>query len=128
MQMRLETRGFMGGSKALQDLGREISLYGLPETIPPAAAKTVQVQKSLAPILTGFLMNNIGYTANGKQVHFFSRARYSMYVENGTFRMPARPYFFGPIFTVFPQELKNEWMRFQSKLHTKLRNGSRSIP
>lgn len=126
--MRIETRGFMGGGKALQDLGREIGLYGLPETIPPAAAKTVQVQKSLAPIRTGFLVNNIGYTANGKQVHFFSRARYSMYVENGTWKMPARPFFFGPIFTVFPQELKNEWMRFRSKFGAKLGSGARSTP
>lgn len=118
----------MGGGKALQDLGNQIALYGIPETIEPAAKKTVQVQKQLAPIRTGFLVNNIGYTADGKKVHFFSRARYSMYVENGTYKMPARPFFFGPILTIFPTELKREFMAFQNRANFKLKKGATSIP
>jgi HK97 gp10 family phage protein len=57
-------------------------------------AQTMDSQaRSKAPVKTGFLRNSIGATANQTELQFFADARYAIYVDQGTWKMLARPFF-----------------------------------
>jgi bacteriophage HK97-gp10 putative tail-component len=128
MKVTFKTRGFMGGSQMLRELAQEIG-KGFPETFPAAAQKTLQAMRNLAPIRTGFLRNNIQLiTASGTEIVFISAARYSAFVEYGTWKMPARPFFFPPIQTVLIPELKKAREEIMKKIHAKARKGANSTP
>jgi hypothetical protein len=117
--MSLQVTGFMGGARALQELAAELD-KGIPETIIPAAQKTIRAQKQLCPVRTGFLRNSIQLMiANGNELRMVVTARYAGFVENGTWRMPARPFFFPPIFSVFLPELKKANIEWKKKVDSK---------
>lgn len=68
---------------------------GIQTAIRTSASTAVNIAKRKAPVDTGNLRNNIGYerSADGKEVEVFSKAPYSGYVEFGTIRQNAQPYF-----------------------------------
>lgn len=45
------------------------------------------------PVKTGFLKRSIGAEANVQQMAVFVNAKYARFVDQGTFRMTARPFF-----------------------------------
>ena len=128
MKVTFVTRGYRGGSQVFKELAQEIA-QGFPETFPAAAKKTLQAMRNLAPIRTGFLRNNIQLiTASGTEIVFISAARYSAFVEYGTWKMPARPFFFPPIQTVLIPELRKAREEMMKKVQAKSRKGANSTP
>lgn len=77
--------------RTLETLDRQ----GLSTAIKSSANLAVNVAKRKAPVDTGNLRSQIGYekSADGKDVEIFSNAPYSGYVEFGTVRQNAQPYF-----------------------------------
>lgn len=63
---------------------------GSAVAVTAAAALAAQRARSRAPVRTGFLQGHIG--SSGHVVR--SEARYSGFVEHGTRKMAAEPYFF----------------------------------
>lgn len=58
-----------------------------------AANQIVQQAQSRAPVDTGFLRDNIQITTEtDDEIEVTSQAEYSIYVEEGTSRMPSRPF------------------------------------
>lgn len=60
-----------------------------------ARAKQVflETARALVPVRTGYLKSSIECEDQGLTVLFFAFAHYASYVEEGTWKMPARPYF-----------------------------------
>ena len=84
------------GLKELNDL-----VGGLPQafnkifgdTAKKYAQSMNQQARNKAPVRTGRLRNSIGSTANQTQLQFYADAKYARFVDQGTYRMPARPFF-----------------------------------
>jgi hypothetical protein len=75
-----------------------------------AADSHVVIAKELAPKVSGFLERHINKVPEGvltKDVVVISGARYSLWVEQGTTKMAARP-FFEPAFWSSVRQLKRE--------------------
>ena len=62
---------------------------GLRDTVVETAADVVQG----SPVLTGHNRRSIDYWVKGLRARIFGTSGYSGYLEVGTSKMPARPYF-----------------------------------
>lgn len=58
------------------------------------ARRVVQAAREVAPVATGFLRDNITYEMMKDGVLVKSGASYSIFVEFGTVKMAAQPYFY----------------------------------
>ena len=56
--------------------------------------RVVQAAREIAPVATGFLRDNITYEMQPNGVLISSGASYSIFLEYGTVKMAAQPYFF----------------------------------
>lgn len=69
----------------------------IADVLNEGAESAVSLAKQLAPVLTGFLKENISQTdeakANSLRAAIESGADYSVFVEYGTVNMEAQPYF-----------------------------------
>ena len=88
-------------------------LWGLPGEDPLGEAirfvmlvnsfteAVLAMQRELCPVRTGFLQSSINaditFTVGGAEVIFEATAPYAQYVEYGTWKMKAQPFFFLPI-------------------------------
>lgn len=59
------------------------------------ASSMVSKSQSKSPVRTGRLRNSIGSKADQTQLQFFADAPYAKFVDQGTYRMPGRPFFTG---------------------------------
>jgi hypothetical protein len=71
--------------------------------------------KGRAPVLTGFLRNNINVQHRGQDGTLHSRANYSAHVNYGTKYMSARPYFSEGV-----TRMREHFNRGMSTLHHKM--------
>lgn len=58
------------------------------------AKRVVQAAREIAPVATGFLRDHIAYEMMKDGVLIKSGAHYSIFVEFGTVKMAAQPYFY----------------------------------
>jgi hypothetical protein len=94
MQMKITTKGVTGAVPLLNEftinLPRVLGAKPLDEYINITESN----MQSLAPVRTGFLRANIqSYRIDQQTVAVTSGAPYSGYVDQGTYRMGARPFF-----------------------------------
>ena len=69
------------------------ALENVPWICPVAAAeKVADIARSLAPVDTGFMRDNIKAVHFAKSSRVDANAKYSGYVEFGTYKMAAQPY------------------------------------
>jgi HK97 gp10 family phage protein len=68
---------------------------GIAEALQNAGDAFVDSAQGAAPVDTGFLQDNIAITSTSDtEVVIESLAEYSLFVEEGTWKMTAQPYFF----------------------------------
>jgi hypothetical protein len=92
-KMTIQTKGVQGSSKALQEFSQGIEKE-LLRVLQPYASDTVSRMQGHAPVDTGYLRSQIRfYFPNANSVSINSWAPYSGFVNFGTPRMPARPFF-----------------------------------
>lgn len=58
------------------------------------------------PVRTGFLRKSIGHEKKDQQLKVFAKAHYAGFVDHGTFKMPARPFFSNTLEKQIPQIIK----------------------
>jgi len=69
------------------------ALENIPWICPVAAAERVaDIARGLAPVDTGFMRDNIKAVHLSKYSQVVANARYSGYVEFGTYKMAAQPF------------------------------------
>lgn len=102
MSFRVEAKGFIGAATALEEFAREIQGRIIPSQFRLLGEQTVQEQKNIAPVDTGYMRDHISITnLSATNLEITSEADYSGFVEFGTRKMEAQPFFWGPIESVF---------------------------
>ena len=82
-------------SQHFQDVGRIVQgIESVPANAAPQLMNNAKdFAQKIVPVRTGFLRSSIDWEQISRFVFsFFARASYARAVEEGTFRMPARPY------------------------------------
>ncbi|PEH49306.1 HK97-gp10 family putative phage morphogenesis protein [Enterococcus faecium] len=94
------TRGLIQQNKKMEEaVHQEIVRSGL---------RVEKRAKQLAPFDTGWLSNNIYMHEMGKlQINVISPADYSIFVEEGTRKMPAQPFLFPAVKEEYSTLMKN---------------------
>ena len=124
LRVEINVTGARGGSNAFNELATLIQYKIIPENLKSHAQKANDDQRKVVPIRTGRLRNSISYTINGQlELNIFANAPYARFVEFGTYRMRARPFFYPAINfwikTKLPTAIKNDigvtWRQLASK-------------
>lgn len=71
------------------------------------AKRVVQAAREIAPVATGFLRDNITYEMQPQGVLIKSGASYSVFVEFGTVKMAAQPYFYRSVEENLPSLIRD---------------------
>lgn len=91
--MPIVIKGATEFSNALKAIATSIKNQAISDALQEAGNQVVQQAQSRAPVLTGFLRDNIKITeSTNEHVVVTSEAEYSIYVEEGTYKMVARPF------------------------------------
>jgi HK97 gp10 family phage protein len=73
------------------------------EITSQAAQSMYSEMTSIVPVKTGYLRSTIGVTSSINEVNIFVTAFYAGFINYGTRRMKARPFFTGPVERQAPQ-------------------------
>lgn len=91
--MPIIIKGLTEFNAALNGIKTSINDTAIAQALKEAGTQLVQQAQSRAPVATGFLRDNIKITEEAAdRVVVTSEAEYSIYVEEGTYKMPARPF------------------------------------
>lgn len=71
------------------------------------ARRVVQAAREIAPVATGYLRDSITYQMEPRGVLIQSGADYSVFVEYGTVKMAAQPYFFRSVEENLPSLIRD---------------------
>jgi hypothetical protein len=73
------------------------------------------------PVKTGYLKSTIGSSASADRIEFYVTADYAGDVNYGTYRMPGRPFFTGPLAEQTPKMLQELDKEVDKYITTNLR-------
>jgi hypothetical protein len=85
------------------------------------AQSIVSEQMKRVPVKTGYLKSTIGSSASTNRVEFYVTADYAADVNYGTYRMPGRPFFTGPIEEQTPMMIQDLHKEVEKYISTNLR-------
>ena len=106
MVIRIESEGLDEFTSRLEQAADTLSEQ-IAEALQRAGDAFVDSAQGMAPVDTGFLRDNISVTsATDTEVVIESEADYSLFIEEGTWKMTAQPYFFQAADTAM-QEMEN---------------------
>ena len=84
---------------------------GIGSALADAASEMQDTTTSLAPVETGFMQSQIRVSSSNDSIDAEAGADYSSYVDQGTSRMSAEPFFEGPVTDIanhsLPDKLNN---------------------
>jgi HK97 gp10 family phage protein len=100
---------------------------GLPQAMntifPNIGQKHAQIvydkAYKIVPVKTGRLRSSIGFSITPHEIRIFATAQYAAAVHFGTYRMPARPFLYGP----FDEQIDIWINEIMMELDNYLRNG-----
>lgn len=88
---------------APEDLGYKLEFYNdkymitvevdYSEALRVCAETFLQLAQAIVPVDTGFLRSTLSSREDGSSVYFSATAEYAQFVEYGTFKQEAQPYF-----------------------------------
>ena len=89
-------------------IGKVIAkLNNIEPIMQQVGQEIVSAMQGKAPVDTGFLRDSIELTeVSNTQMTITSGAPYSLFVEFGTYKMAAQPYFFGTAHQFLPAQLQ----------------------
>jgi len=90
--MSLTFKGVKGAQDALKEFDSLVS-QSVTDFLDSIGQTVVEEMKSLVPVDTGALQASIDYNVNGDDLTFEATEPYAGFVEYGTSRMEAQPYF-----------------------------------
>jgi len=94
MQMKITTKGVQGAVPLLNEFFSNLPRVLGAKPLDEYAANVASNMESVAPVRTGYLRSNIrSYRLDSQTVAVTSWAPYSGYVDQGTYRTAARPFF-----------------------------------
>lgn len=109
--MPLYVHGVDEFKTALAKISADITGTAMPEARKEAAEMLVQQAQSRAPVRTGYLRDSIKLSGeDSESVTVVVEAEYAIYVEEGTYKMAARPFFFPAA-----QEVENTYPAIMGK-------------
>ena len=94
MPSSIEIDGLDEATSRLDEADSILS-QAIADALSAAGDAFVNSAQGVAPVDTGFLRDNIAVTeTSDREVVIESQADYSLFVEEGTWKMQAQPYFF----------------------------------
>ena len=95
--LEITYKGVKGAQNALAQFPEELDSV-IKEHLDDLGEQVYSEMTSLVPVDTGELRDSIGYTVSGEgELNFEATADYAGFVEYGTTRMVAQPYFNPPL-------------------------------
>ena len=92
----LTVKGVKGAQNALKQFQQDIP-QDVADFLEQIGQQVNEEQTSLCPVDTGNLQSSIGYSVDGTDLNFEATAEYAGFVEYGTSKMAAQPFFMPPI-------------------------------
>ncbi len=90
--MELTFKGVKGAADALKEFESSVTEQ-VTEFLDSTGQTVVEEMKSLVPVDTGALQTSIDYNVSGDDLTFEATEDYAGFVEYGTSKMAAQPYF-----------------------------------
>lgn len=115
MEVKAEIKGLDQMMKRLLQIYEGIKPYAM-NVVAEEAERAVNTMKVLVPVRTGFLHDSIGITefdAEKISIKIEAKAPYASYVEHGTVKMHARPFFYPALYEHWERvkERLRHWIR-----------------
>jgi HK97 gp10 family phage protein len=108
--LSLTYTGVKGSQSALKQFEQDIS-QTVTDWLETMGQIVVEEMQGLVPVDTGALQESIGYSVSGTDLTFEATEDYAGFVEYGTSKMEAQPYFNPPLDNLHSSGIGDEFGR-----------------